>query len=110
MHPTFFPSDALLDGSVNLLVTTLGNNNPNDPIYGTFTFPGSVQKFNASTGAFLGVLVANGDALNQQAAIGFQPTSAVISPVPEPATLGLLASGTLFLVASARRNHRRKNP
>jgi hypothetical protein len=109
LPPTAYPSGLLLDGSGNLLVTTLGNNNPNDPIYGTFTFPGSVQKFNATTGAFLGVLVANGDALNQQAAIGFQPTSAVISPVPEPATLGLLAIGTLFFVASARQNHRRKN-
>ena len=102
LPPTAYPSGVLLDGSGNLLVTTLGNNNPNDPIYGTFTFPGSVQKFNASTGAFLGVLVANGDALNQQPAIGFQPTAAVISPVPEPATTALLATGVLVIVGGKR--------
>ena len=102
LSPTAYPSGVLLDGSGNLLVTTLGNNNPNDPIYGTFTFPGSVQKFNASTGAFLGVLVANGDALNQQPAIGFQPTAAVISPVPEPATTALLATGMLVIVGGKR--------
>ena len=102
LPPTAYPSGVLLDGSGNLLVTTLGNNNPNDPIYGAFTFPGSVQKFNASTGAFLGVLVANGDALNQQPAIGFQPTAAVISPVPEPATTALLATGMLVIVGGKR--------
>jgi hypothetical protein len=110
LPPTAYPSGVLLDGKGNLLVTTLGNNNPNDPIYGAFTFPGSIQKFDAASGAFLGVLVANGDALNQQASVGFQPTAALIAPVPEPATLALAACGTLFLACSVKRIGRRENP
>ncbi len=96
LPPTAYPSGLLIDGSGNLLVTTLGNNNPNDPIYGQFTFPGSIQKF-STDGTFLGVLVSNGDSLNQQAGVGFQPTAVVISPVPEPSTLWILVAGVPVL-------------
>ncbi len=97
LPPTAYPSGLLIDDSGSLLVTTLGNNNPNDPIYSTFTFPGSVQEF-ATDGTFLGVLVSDGDSLNQQAGVGFQPTAVVVSPVSEPTTLLLAACGLAGLL------------
>jgi hypothetical protein len=63
---------AASDGSV--LVTSLGNNNPNDPIYPEL-FPGSVFKFDGATGSMIGVgpfLVGDDD---------FQPTSILLRPL-----------------------------
>lgn len=103
--PTAYPSGLLIDGDGNLLVTTLGNNNPNDPIYGQFTFPGSVQKF-APDGTFLGVLVVGGDSLNDEPGVGFQPTAVLLSPVPEPAAWLLMIAGAAALIVVARRRYR----
>jgi hypothetical protein len=107
LPPTAYPSGLLFDAVGNLLVTTLGNNNPNDPAYGQFTFPGSVQKFSTS-GAFLGVLISGGDSLNEQPGVGFQPTAALLSPVPEPATWFLMisASGGLAIMRRRARKNR----
>lgn len=48
-----YPSGILAGPGEELLVTSLGNNNPNDPIY-PMTFPGSVYRFNRQTGAMVG--------------------------------------------------------
>jgi hypothetical protein len=50
---TAYPSDVILGPDNTVLVTSLGNNNPNDPIY-TELFPGAVFKFDATTGAMIG--------------------------------------------------------
>jgi hypothetical protein len=44
-----------------LLVTSLGNDNPMDPIYGNFLFPGGVFKFDIATGAAKPFLVGDYD-------------------------------------------------
>jgi hypothetical protein len=76
MPPTAYPSGLLVSGS-SILVSTLGNNNPEDPIYHDFVFPGSVQKFDLN-GNFQGVLVPNG----QTPGGPFQPTSIIFAPTP----------------------------
>jgi hypothetical protein len=73
--PTAYPSAILIDGST-VLVSTLGNNNPEDPIYGMLPpFPGSVQKFDLN-GNFLGELVT----VDPESA--FLPTAMVLVPDP----------------------------
>ena len=37
-----------------MYVTSLGNDNPTDPIYGAFLFPGAVYKFDVATGGLIG--------------------------------------------------------
>ncbi len=50
---TAYPSGVLIGPDENIMVTSLGNNNPNDPIYPDL-FPGAVFKFDAATGAMIG--------------------------------------------------------
>jgi hypothetical protein len=75
--PTAYPAGVLVVGS-SLLVSTLGNDNPADPIYGAFQFPGSVQKF-ALDGTPQGVLVNGANLPGGQ----FQPTSILTRPTPK---------------------------
>jgi hypothetical protein len=49
-----YPSGVAIGIDGNVLLTSLGNNNPNDPIYGNNLFPGAVFKFDAATGAMIG--------------------------------------------------------
>jgi hypothetical protein len=50
-----YPSGLLFEDDDNsLLVTSLGNDNPMDPIYGNNLFPGTVLKYSIATGATLG--------------------------------------------------------
>ncbi|MCC7086044.1 MAG: hypothetical protein IT427_13660 [Pirellulales bacterium] len=81
--PTAYPAGFLIDGN-SLLVATMGNNNAADPIYGSFLFPGSVQKFDLTSGVYTGTLVWGGDALNQDPNVGFQATSLLLRETPTP--------------------------
>lgn len=49
-----YPSGLLLSPDGELLVTSLGNNNPNDPIYQDL-FPGAVFKYDIANGAMIGM-------------------------------------------------------
>ena len=54
--PIPYPSGVLIGEDGNILVSSLGNNNPADPFYGNNLFPGSISRFNAfnfSTVSFL---------------------------------------------------------
>jgi hypothetical protein len=66
-----YPSGLLFDAGQQLLVTSLGNNNPNDPIYPT-VFPGAVFKFNPADG----MMVGGGPFMTGGAE--FQPTSILV--------------------------------
>jgi hypothetical protein len=50
---TAYPAGLLMTRDDQLLVTSLGNNNPNDPIYSEL-FPGAVFKFDPTTGDMIG--------------------------------------------------------
>jgi sugar lactone lactonase YvrE len=55
--PLAYPSSIMIEeqGEAEVMyVTTLGNDNPADPIYGNFLFPGGVYKFDVATGALIG--------------------------------------------------------
>lgn len=60
--PIAYPSGVLVLDGGDLLVTSLGNNNPQDPIYGSFLFPGGVFRYRAN-GSRVGLLRSdfNGD-------------------------------------------------
>ncbi len=45
--PIPYPSGVMIGDDGNVLVTSLGNDNPADPFYGPQTFPGSIVRFNA---------------------------------------------------------------
>ncbi len=70
-----YPSGLLIDADGNLLVTSLGNNNPGDPIYGDALFPGSVFKLDPTDGSTIGM----GPFLTLDSE--FQPTAIVRRPV-----------------------------
>jgi hypothetical protein len=44
--PLPYPSGVLMGADGNILVSSLGNNNPDDPIFGEFLFPGYITRFN----------------------------------------------------------------
>lgn len=72
--PAAYPSGLLVTADDRLLVTSLGNNNPNDPIY-PFLFPGSVFRYNLADGSQVDpgpFLAASGD---------FQPTAILLRPL-----------------------------
>ena len=75
----------------NLLVSSLGNNNPNDtrvPLG-----PGYIGKYNLTTGAAIDPFFING-------AGGLtQPTAMLVVPTPEPSTLALAMVGGLTCLA-----------
>lgn len=48
-----YPSGVAIGIDGQVLMTSLGNNNPNDPIYGNNLFPGAVFKHDAITGALV---------------------------------------------------------
>lgn len=48
--PVAYPSGVLVEDDAAVLVTSLGNNNPADPIYGAFLFPGTIRRVDPSTG------------------------------------------------------------
>ena len=104
-----YPSGVLIDGDGNLLVSTLGNDRvagAGDPIYGTNRIFGNIQKF-APDGVFLGIVPTPLDALNLSPAINsFQPTSMLISPVPEPSTLALIGWAAGACAGRRFRKHR----
>jgi hypothetical protein len=64
--PLAYPSGLELAPDGNLLIASLGNNNPADPIYGNFLFPGNISKYDISTGGTIGggpFIQARGDSL-----------------------------------------------
>lgn len=65
--PIAYPSGLLFDGG-DLLITSLGNNNPSDPYYPGQTFPGTVLRYHPDTGAITPFLV--GDANRDNAVNG----------------------------------------
>jgi hypothetical protein len=67
-----YPSGLVIGIDGQVLMTSLGNDNPNDPIYGPAVFPGAVFKFDAATGALVGggPFLTNGEQ--------FQPTSILL--------------------------------
>jgi hypothetical protein len=73
-----YPSGLLLAPDGDLLVSSLGNNNPNDPIY-TDLFPGAIFKFNPTSGAMVGMgpFITGG--------AEFQPTAIVLREPAPPA-------------------------
>jgi hypothetical protein len=44
--PLPYPSGVLIGADDNILVSSLGNDNPADPFYGSNLFPGSITRFN----------------------------------------------------------------
>ncbi|HEX6963630.1 MAG TPA: NHL repeat-containing protein [Lacipirellula sp.] len=59
-----YPSGLLVleeDDAESLLISSLGNNNPSDPIYGSFLFPGAIFKYDVETGAATNFLVGDFD-------------------------------------------------
>jgi hypothetical protein len=55
--PLAYPSSVLIEqqgDSEVMYVTSLGNDNPADPIYGNFLFPGGIYKFDVATGNLIG--------------------------------------------------------
>jgi hypothetical protein len=47
--PLPYPSGVMIGEDGNILVTSLGNDNPADPFYGPATFPGNISRFHANT-------------------------------------------------------------
>jgi hypothetical protein len=99
-----YPSGLAYAPDGNLLITSLGNNNPLDPVYGNFLFPGSIFKFDINTGATIGgpnvPFITNG--------ASFLPTAMIVlnNPAPEPSSLLLLMGGTLVGARKLRRKTR----
>ena len=62
--PIAYPSGVLAMPDDSLIVTSLGNNNPGDPIYGGFLFPGTILRVDAATGAAQPLLVGDFDHSN----------------------------------------------
>jgi sugar lactone lactonase YvrE len=92
-----YPADLLFAPDGDLWATSLGNNNPSDPIYGQFLFPGAVYKLDVQTG-----LPTPFATLGEN----FQPTALLLSPVPEPSSLLLLAVGAGMMMRMFRRKRR----
>ncbi len=44
--PLPYPSGVFIDENEDILVSSLGNDNPSDPFYGNNLFPGSISRFN----------------------------------------------------------------
>jgi sugar lactone lactonase YvrE len=59
--PMAYPSGIAIAPDGDLLVGSLGNNNPSDPFYGSTLFPGVVLKLNAATGAAATLLAGDLD-------------------------------------------------
>jgi hypothetical protein len=103
--PIAYPNEIVVGPDGNFLVTSLGNNNPLDPIYGSppnqvpFLFPGLIFKLAASDGSVIGgaPFIVHGDT--------FQPTAILLSPVPEP-TAGMLAAMAMLGFALRRTRKR----
>ena len=76
-----YPSGLFQESNGSLLVTSLGNNNPNDPIYPEL-FPGSVFKFDPTTGAMIGEgpFMVGGEE--------FLPTAILLRPEPSVGVSG----------------------
>jgi sugar lactone lactonase YvrE len=83
--------------------TSLGNDNPSDPIYGNTLFPGAVYKFDASTGALVGgaPLVTSMGSFQPTAVVIYSPPMGGVTAVPEAASGTLFAVG-LIVLAKAR--------
>ncbi|MBX3424986.1 MAG: NHL repeat-containing protein [Pirellulales bacterium] len=60
--PIAYPSGVLVGDDGRLLATSLGNNNPADPIYGAFLFPGSIRRIDVETGESLPFLKGDSNA------------------------------------------------
>ena len=70
-----YPSGLLVTADNEILVTSLGNNQPNDPIYGDVLFPGAVFRYRLQDG-----LPDDGERFLQGGA-DFQPTAILLRPV-----------------------------
>ncbi len=57
--PLPYPSGLLIGSDGNLLATSLGNNNVNDPFYGPNLFPGELSRINALSGGSTPLLVGD---------------------------------------------------
>jgi hypothetical protein len=91
-----YPSEIIIGPDSNFLVTSLGNSNPGDPIYGTFLFPGLIYKVDPLTGTQT-PFITNGQS--------FQPTAVLLSLVPEP-TSTVLVLGAVGILAANRMRRR----
>jgi hypothetical protein len=47
--PLPYPSGVIIGADGNILVTSLGNDNPADPFYGPNVFPGNISRFHSTT-------------------------------------------------------------
>lgn len=57
--PIPYPSGILFAPGGDLIASSLGNNNPNDQIYGNNLFPGTILRYHAATGAATPLLVGD---------------------------------------------------
>jgi sugar lactone lactonase YvrE len=91
-------------GTDYVYFTSLGNDNPSDPIYGNMLFPGAVYKFDAATGALVGSgpLVASAASFQPTAVVVYSPPMGGAAAVPEPVS-GVLFAWGLFALANLRR-------
>jgi hypothetical protein len=64
--PVAYPSGLLINPAGELLVSSLGNNNPADPFYGPLLFPGTVLRYHLGTTGVTPLLVGD---LNRDAAV-----------------------------------------
>jgi hypothetical protein len=89
-----YPCAMLIAPDGNLLVSSLGNNNPGDP--SKPQGPGYIGEYDISTGAVVHQFFISG-------IDPFQPTAMLILPTPEPSMLVLVMVGGLTCLAWAAR-------
>lgn len=81
--PIPYPSATLLSLDGSLIVSSLGNDNPGDPFYGDQTFPGTILRYNITTGAQTPLLMGDVD------------RNALVDGADGAAVAALLAAGSI---------------
>jgi hypothetical protein len=97
-----YPCAAIIAPNGNLLVSSMGNDKPNDP-FGLPIEPGYISEYNISTGAVVNQFFIHG-------IDPFQPTAMLVMPTPEPSTLALTVVGCLAGLAWATRRRLTARP